>query len=248
MIIKHESNNTIRDLSENELIDFVDQAMKVIRNSKEILDALQQTADGDIDEDDELDLLESCHADDIKSLIVFKNTAASVYNSINYYVESLCDVILNNNRNIDEIVDSGVYVTDEWAEILKKENERIIGGLCYVLWYEFNVDSYYNTINDASPEIDQVLKGYFDTNNIDVASGIEALRADKETYKFKLMVFDEYPEKEDDFLRLMGPDIGGIDPEALTIELVNKVLSGDMTPQELCDTIKLNKYSFEDAE
>lgn len=237
MIKKHENNTTIRDISERELIDLVAQSFKVINNSKEILQALQDTADGVIDEDDELEILETCTIEDIKAILLFKSISASVYNSVNYYISELYDVIVKNNSNIEMICDAGVYVTDEWAEILKSENERIIGGLCYILWYEFGVDDYWNSLENSDTCIDVVLKGYFDSRNIPVATGMETLKALREQYKFKLLIFDEYPEKEDDFLKAMGPFIGGLDSTRLTVEYIDMVISGEMTPEELYEEL-----------
>ena len=238
MIKKHDNNTTIKDISERDLIDMIDQSFKVINNSKEILQALQDTEDGVIDEDDELEILETCTIQDIKAILLFKSISASVYNSVNYYISELYDVIIKNNSNIEMICDAGVYVTDEWAEILKSENERIIGGLCYILWYEFGVDDYINSLGTDDICIDVAMKGYFDSRNISIESGMQKLKDLREQYKFKLLIFDEYPEKEDDFLKAMGPFIGGIDSSKLTIEYIDMVISGDMTPEELYEELQ----------
>lgn len=237
MIVKHETDSTIKELSEQDLINFIDQSMKVIRNSIEILNTLQQAEDEEIDEDDELEILEDCTAGDLESILLFKSACSSVYNSINFYLNEIYEVIVNNNHNIEEIADSGVYITEEWARVLKKENERIVGGLCYILWYEFKVDEYFETAPNIDCKIDQVIKGYYDANNIPVETGMNELCKLKNTYKFKLLVFDEFPEKEDMFIQLMGPYLGGIEQSQLTIELVDSIIDGKIMPQELCELI-----------
>lgn len=237
MIIKHEIDSTIKELSEQDLINFIDQAMKVIRNSIEILNTLQQAEDDEIDEDDELEILEDCIAGDLESILLFKSACSSVYSSINFYLNEIYEVIINNNHNIEEITDSGVYMTEEWTRVLRKENERIVGGLCYILWYEFKADEYFESVASNDFTIDQVIKGYYDAHNVAIEAGMSELQHLKSTYKFKLLVFDEYPEKEDMFIQLMGPYLGGIDQSQLTIELVDSVIDGKIMPQELCEMI-----------
>lgn len=238
MVIKHESTNVIKVITEKDLIDFIDQSMRIIRNSLTILGTLHDKVAGDIDEDDELEILEDCLVSDINAVLQFKSTNASIYNSINYYLSDIYAVVLNNNKNIEEITDSGVYIDDTWRELLIEENERIVSGFCYILWYEFNFDKLVESLQSSDIEIDHILKGYYDTNNIDVATGVKELSELREQYKFKLLVFDEYPEKEESFLNIMGPYLGGVDDSQLTIELVDQVIDGSITPQELCEMLQ----------
>lgn len=238
MVFKHESTNVIKVITEKDLIDFIEQSMRVIKNSLTVLDTLNDAIAGEIDEDDELEILEDCLISDSNAILQFKSTNASIYDSINFYLRDLYAVLLNNNKNIEEITDSGVYLDETWRNLLLDENERIVSGFCYVLWYEFGFDRLAETVKTSDVEIDHVLKGYFDANNIDPATGVQELETLKEQHKFKLLVFDEYPEKEEAFLKAMGPYLGGIDDSLLTIELVDQILDGSLSPQELCDLLQ----------
>ena len=55
----------------------------------------------------------------------------------------------------------------------------------------------------------------------------------RQAFPFHLSIFDDYPELEEDFEAIMGPDLGALIGVDLTIEQVRKIISGAMTPEEL---------------
>lgn len=248
MITKHVSDSTIRKATNDDLIEFFREALKLIKNSQEIIKIGQDFTDGEIDEDDEIDLLEDCIYDDTGAILMFKNSCLSTYPSINFYMQDLLDVINTNTKNIQSICDSGVYVTEEWRSLLLEQNEKIIGGMCYVLWYDFQLDKYVDSKDSDDVIIDNILKGYCDTESIPVEDVVAYIEQMRKEYKFKLLVFDECPEKEEPFIAVMGPYLGNLDQSKLTMKLVDSVLAGEITPEELCMQIALSSGSIEGVE
>lgn len=248
MITKHESDNTIKKVTNDEMIEFFREALHLIKLSHEIISIGEDFESEEIDEDDEIELLEDCINEDINAIIMYKNSCLSIYSSINFYMQDLLELITTNNKNIQSICDSGVYVTEEWRNLLKDQNEKIIGGMCYVLWYDFQFEKYVETSSAGDAVVDNILKGYCDAENVTVDSVVSYIMQMKKEYKFKLLVFDECPEKEEPFIAVMGPYLGNLDQSKLTMALVDKVLSGDITPEELCSQLALSAGSVEGVE
>lgn len=239
MIIKHEGNNVIKQVGESDYIEFFDCAAKLIKNSLAILQVLEDRRNDEIDEDDEIELLEELIVKDVNPLYNFANNRLSKCVSINHYLDDLCCVATKNNENVALITDSGVYVTEEWAQLLTEENEKLIGGLCHVLWFEFQLALSWDCLLEKKEiVIDQIPKGYWDSKSMDAEKELQYFAALRDKYKFQLLVFDEFPEKEEEFLKLMGPDLCAVDDTLLTVELVDQLLNGSITPKELLEALQ----------
>ena len=45
-------------------------------------------------------------------------------------------------------------------------------SLCYILWYEFKADEYFESVASNDFTIDQVIKGYYDAHNVAIEAGM----------------------------------------------------------------------------
>lgn len=246
MIVKHESGEFIKKAAKAELVGFLQESMFMIEGCVEIADTIETAKEngaiGNDDCDDEndelLEILEGINVNDYDNLRLFKNAAYSCIDAINFYLDEMVQRIQNLNKNLEIVRNSGVYLSTEWADVIQREASQIVGGLCYVLWHEFDLGGYVKQIEvedrGVGADIDDIYKTYVDSQSLNAFAEADNIRNLRLKYKFKLQIFDEVPELEDVFEEVMGPHIGGINRDALTKDLVVKVIAGDITPEDVC--------------
>lgn len=241
MKIKHESSSLVSKATNEVLVSFMTEALDAISDCKYLVDSITRKQSGELDEDDLLDVIESPLLTNTKSIVMYRSCCFSIYNGINYYMKTIVEYINNVSNNLEKLNSMGVYLTEDWENLLKSEASVIIGGLCHVLWHEFSMENYLNLVAEGveDPEIDEIFYTYCDNCFLTPTEVANAINADRNTYKFKLNFFDQYPEHESIFEELMGPYIVGVNESVLTLDMVLKLENGDITPAELCESCEL---------
>ena len=88
---------------------------------------------------------------------------------------------------------------------------------------------------DLCEEIYDKFCKHYGLNPEEYTKSINDLRS---IYKIKLNFFDEYPELEEPFEAMMGPNIINIDEDKITLDIVKQVLKGDISDQQAYEILK----------
>ena len=238
---KHESSALISKATDELLVNFFAESMEIIADCKYLVKSIDDKRSGELDEDDLLDAIDTPLLVNISNVTMFRSCCFSIYNGINYYMKTIVEYVKNIQENLARFNSLGVYLTEEWEELLRSEASTVIGGLSHVLWYEFGVGDYYDSYNagNEDPEVDEIFYTYCDSRGLKLITEAESIADNRKAFKFKLNFFDQYPEHEDLFESLMGPYVVGVDENVLTIEMVLKLENGDITPAELCESCEM---------
>ena len=107
-----------------------------------------------------------------------------------------------------------------------------------MLRYEFDLNSAMTSYlehsnNKEEMDVDVVFEQYCARYNLDIIDTIKSIIAINSVYKATLPIFEENPELEEPFEQVMGPYLADVDPDALTLEIVRGILSGNIIPSEV---------------
>ena len=101
--------------------------------------------------------------------------------------------------------------------------------MVYFVLQDFEIeDTLEGIASGGEYSIDEVFDGYLKANSLSVEEFAETFNQYYQTYKFKLEVFDEHPELEEAFEKVVGPDYNLIPEGILTVELVEQIINGEI--------------------
>lgn len=244
MIKMHEFSSGLRRTTEDEFLEFFRLSVIACRKLKELSSQLQQFQTGDLDEDEIFEIFENFNLM-TQSIFVVTQGFTSVINAHNKYLIRTGKSLETLMNNINTIVDDVITPEEREIEILQNEISSVIGGLSYFLYMDFNMWAIEEVKEGEELEIDSVVYGYVESivsrlgssKKETIAKKLAALVKEVHgwmlDYKLKQEVFDEYPEEEEAFMRVVGPDYVEIPESALTIDVVRKVIDGKTSVEEL---------------
>lgn len=235
MVQQHEINSIIARFKVDDLVEFMSESIDAIRRCRHLLDEISNYQNGDLDEDELLDELDSFQ---LSTTLIARCSSGffSVNAGINHYLRKTVSSISSLVYLINMITESGCYPTDAEIDKMITKATDVVAGLSYILVYEFKMDETIATEDD--PVEDEVVFSYRRRLN---KGAIEVVKPIVETalkFKIKLEFFDAYPDLEEPFEAFMGPYISSIDQEKLSLELVNQLVSGEITADELFELVK----------
>lgn len=254
MIKKHITNNCIHETSLQDLIVFIQEMLQTSDSCLEILSNLEDRKSNEIDKDELVEILEESVLCNTSQITFFRKVGASQYTSLNQYLGDILDEITCVNDIINKVCSAGIWFTDEQEQQIQEHVESIIGGIAYVLWYEFDLETYLHQIEvedkGVDADIDVAYKSYVGSfaNDKGAYEIAKSIRENKIKYKFKLKIFDENPELEEPFENLMGPFLAEVIDEFLTLDLVKDLLDGRITPEGLITILKNTAETQEDSD
>ena len=226
MIVKHEGTNLIMNPKREDFFEFFVQAIASIRRVKDCFEITDGIMNGDIDGFDGLDELEQNKFIDVAALENFAYKGFSKYQSIAVVIRYALGTIAGFNKMVSDFVDDGLFLADDECEQLNKMLNQIISELVYSIYYEFDEDY-----------VDEIIKMYCDSYSIPMRDIITQIAEDKVKYPFRLSIFEDYPEYEADFEKIMGPLVGSLmENDKLTLEQVKDVINGKITPEALVES------------
>lgn len=239
MIEKHESSNLIVTPKREDFFDFLIQAMASLEKCENTFNILQDSQNGELDEFEELEALEDSIFNDIQGIVNFARGGISAQPSIIVGVRDIVCHMNKFNEVVQDYIDCGLFLGDDERFIINECNRRVISVLLYALWFEFSIQRHIETENDPAVWIDEIVKMYLDSYQLNLADFTTKIAELRQKYPFHLSVFDDVPELEADFEAMMGPLMGSLIEGDLTVTNVKDVLDGKMTPEELVELVTM---------
>jgi len=234
MIKKHEKSTVVVNVSSEKLNEFFKECVSTIRCLKGLYGSITEFEGGSLGDDELYDILDDLYLK-TSNIILVSDCFTSVIDAHNKYLRNTAYVLEKFTGNVRAIVDSGVYPNGQEVKILKEEVYSVVGGLSYFLVFDFAIKGLLDDLKSGikSFSIDEVFAGYVKAHSLNAVQLAMELYKCYEDFKFRLDVFEEYPEYEGDFERVMGPDYNLIPEGVLDIGMVREVISGSVTPAEL---------------
>lgn len=237
MIVKHEGTNLIMNPKREDFFEFFVQAIASIRRVKDCFEITDGIMNGDIDGFDGLDELEQNKFIDVAALENFAYKGFSKYQSIAVVIRYALGTIAGFNKMVSDFVDDGLFLADDECEQLNKMLNQIISELVYSIYYEFDIPTHVQKLEADEDYVDEIIKMYCDSYSIHMRDIITQIAEDKVKYPFRLSIFEDYPEYEADFEKIMGPLVGSLmENDKLTLEQVKDVINGKITPEALVES------------
>lgn len=254
MIKKHELYEDSSFTNEM-MISFTACVTEALNAVSTTLSALKDYKEGSMDGEELLEIFESSMISDMTIFEAFARTNSSRIMAINRAMKQLIsrsitgiDVTSEKETKIDYRGDLDIY-NDKLVSFVKYGAEptgaeldnfivfvsRLTGRLAYVLAYEFDLAAYLSQLEAGIEEIDIVIEQYCGRYRKNTKEYAEMVIAALAYNRPQIAVFDEYPDLEQPFLDIVGPYSVDIDEDAITIDIVTKVIKGTILPSELYD-------------
>lgn len=256
MIIKHECNEITSNQTLETLVATISEVNTMICDLINVTKSLTRFSEGKYDDDDLLDILEESSLGFSPNFTKFASDSSSKISSLNRCTRLLIDQNVYNengevsekvlgaislfNRDIEQIVRSGAAPSISEVEKIKSFVSKMIGNLAYFLKFEFKIDDTLKSAEDGEMIVDAAVSEYCDSADEPVVDWCNSILDVLKVYKPKLEVFDEHPELEEPFATIMGPFLTDGISEDLTIDIVNDVISGKISPQDIWGILNPN--------
>lgn len=248
MLKTHEYNGLLKIYKGEELVAVFTEIYSNMVGALKILGCLQQFSDGELDEFETLETLEQLTLGYSMSASAYARNASSSSDAINRVLRltygfrcedaseaGLCELL---DADINMLVDAFAGLDEEAVSLLRDLAYEIVSNTAYILKYEFKVLSFSESLEAAGgnveeADVDAVFYQYCKETHKDVAKTADEIIELSKQYKASLPVFDEYPEMEEEFERIVGANLADVDPEMLTLDTVLGVIKGDILPTSL---------------
>lgn len=247
MIKKHEYNTLLKSFSVEQLIELYGEIRKLLVSSIQIVQGVCDMREGAIDDIDLMDLLED-NPISIKLLKEYTLYSCSSSEAINRALKDHFEKVYKNDDNevysrfgdlqdlMQQIVSACSGVSDKQAEKLNTSAYEMAGFCLYLLKFEFGIAQLSEDLETkgiGECTVNAIMDKYCDLQQIPVDSEVTTIMEASKIFKPSLPLFDDYPELEEPFSKIMGPYISDIDYDAITIEMVHDVMEGKVKPEEV---------------
>lgn len=247
MIKKHEYNTLLKSFSVEQLIELYDETRKLLAGCVQIVHGVFDMGKGEIDDIDLMDLLED-NPISIKLLKEYSHYSCSQSAAINRALNDHFEEIYKDaNGNLlsrfstlhdlmQQIVMDCSGVSDTQADKLNTSAYEMAGFCLYFLKFEFGIaqlaeELETNSISECT--VNAIMDKYCDLHQIPLETEVATIMEASKIFKPSLPLFDDYPELEEPFSKIMGPYISDIDYDAITIEMVQDVMEGKVKPEDV---------------
>ena len=250
MVKKHEYNTLIKSFSAEELIELYGETRRLLANCVEIVHGVSALRDGEIDDVDLMDLLEDnpISVNLLKDYMKYScsNSAAVNRALIDHFEEVYKDESGTTYSRFGElqtlmqkIVTDCSGVTDTQAEKLNESAFEMAGFCLYFLKFEFDIaqlsdDLETKTLGECI--VNAITDKYCDLQQIPLETEVTTIMEASKIFKAALPLFDDYPDLEEPFSKIMGPYISDLDYDSITIEMVQSVIEGKIKPEDVYAT------------
>lgn len=233
MIVKHNFSNVITNPKREHFFDFFTQTKNAVDKLIETLSIVEEAED----EFEELEELEGQTLEDIKAIGFFATGGFSAKPAMFVCARDVMLHITKYNKLLNEHLGFGMFFDDESHATLNKLCTQIISELCYLLWFEFDMEMQLDKIAAGEDYIDEIVKMYCDSFGFKQEDILTFVQNTRKDYPFHLSIFDDYPEYEADFEAIMGPYLGSLIEKDLTLKQIEKVIAGEIKPEELIELL-----------
>lgn len=237
MIKKHLCGSKISKISTEEYLKFFTNMSDVVSKLIPVDEVLLQILNKeDVDEDDIYDDLDDfvCNINydvlrDVARLLPAKILA------YNKYLQRSVNTLITLVDNVKHLVKTGRTPDETETALLHKEFFSAIGGLTFFMVKEFDMHLtlMQSERGDADVTVDEIVRAYCSSFNLDIPAYCNNLCTFSEAYRYHLDLFDEYPDLEEEFLKVVGPDYYNIPEGFLTKEIVDGVIAGTINFEDL---------------
>lgn len=233
MIVKHNFSNVITNPKREHFFEFFTQSKNAIDKLVETLSIVEEAED----EFEELDELEGQTLEDIKAIGFFATGGFSVKPAMFICARDVMLHITKYNKLLNEHLGFGMFFDEKGHDTLNKLCTQIIAELCYLLWFEFDMELQLEKLGASEEYIDEIVKMYCDSFGIAQKTILEFVKNTRSVYPFHLSIFDDYPEFEAEFEAIMGPYLGSLIEKDLTLKQIKDVINGNIKPEELIEQL-----------
>ena len=127
-------------------------------------------------------------------------------------------------------------VTDFQAEKLNESAYEMAGFCLYFLKFEFGIAQLSDELETkelSECAVNAIMDKYCDLQQIPLETEVTTIMEASKIFKAALPLFDDYPDLEEPFSKIMGPYISDIDYDSITIEMVQNVIEGKIKPEDV---------------
>lgn len=242
MVKEHVTGKTIVNISNDAVIQFFSLMVKDFRNLKSLYNDLESFEQGQLDDDEILETIDATLFVSVSKFVSLAKLRICANESLNIYFGRVANTFADLDECRKKIADTYCAPDKEEASQLKDLTYKVLAGFCFIIGNEFGCFDTVTSSQDGEPVIDEVVYHHYSKFAIAKEQRYEmCVTFAKEIndaaaiFKIKLDVFDEAPEKEEMFLRIVGPDIGAIDETLLTMQMVDDVIEGKLNVDQLLE-------------
>lgn len=225
VIAEHVVNENINNLESK---DFLKNVFATCVDSLNVFVKLRDTKSSDPADYDEFLLPETT------VLLHFAERRHSIISIVNNVLVSA----LESMECLDFLLDTVLDKDEVSQEMQDKIEQAAIDGISYMstfIFYEFlNIGGY-----------DEIVYWYCSKQSINIDDFIKENATLYKQYRRSLGVFNDYPELEQPFLEIVGPALSLIPEDALTVEDVTGVISGDIPFETLMEKLGISENDDE---
>lgn len=235
MIKKHEVSSIAVGFPRTVLVGSFSEAVSIIKDCQEMEHALKNLKVGEADEFDVTDLLEDYFTLDRENLESFKRCNTSCKIEVNKYLNRVFTDLEVLRKRLDAAIKAMCCIDVEEIDSLLKSLYKVISGFLYFILIEFDIFDYVDANGDVNTtgDVDEIVMSYCNRENKKIDDLVSYLYSLSKDYVPKLDIFDSYPELEEQFQSVMGPNCACIDEKYLTLKMIKDVIDGITTPEDL---------------
>ena len=247
MLNKHDVSILALCFERDSLISALTEAYQVVQNCKNIESTIKEYTEGSIDEFDVIDTIQDCSSFDLTDLEKFKTYRCSKKLIVNKYLVRVFSDVETLLKKLKRAEDASFCITDDEVKDIQDSIYKVISGMIFFILVEFDVFDCLNDNGDVVLDsIDEIVVSYCQRYCKEPKDFLTELCNDSKVYTLKFDVFDSNPELELPFQQVMGPSIVGVDEEQLTLDIVKKVIAGDISPEDLVASMMSTSEGVED--
>ena len=242
MVVEHKIGTSVVTTNKKVLVELFERLVKDYRSLKSLYDVLTDYKAGNIDEDDIPDEFDQVHFVSVDGCTRFSKLRICAQDTVNVYFGRFSKTFAELSDSVQKISRSYCAPDEAKTDELLDQLYKVIAGFCFLFGNEFHCFDTVISKELDDQEYDEIMYNYFTKFSIDdkkrcakCMEFAEQVSKDAETFRIKLDVFDAAPEKEESFCNIVGPDICAIDESLLTMKMVDDVINGKMTTDELLD-------------
>lgn len=241
MVKEHEICTDVVKLDSHVLVEFVNNLTKDYDLLKELYDNLTAYKNNEMDDDDIEDFFADVQFKSAQTFYRLSKLFICEYHPVNVYFSRTAGYFADLVKKCDEVSSRYFSPSPEETEYLLDLTYKTLAGVCFLLGCDYHC---YDTVNLANAgkeaDFDSVIYEHVSQTTIvpaERAAAALALAQDvfntSKIFRIQFDVFDACPEKGEQFAAILGPDIGAIDETLLTMEMVDDLLSGKISVEQL---------------
>lgn len=232
-LLKHDTSSLIGSIERKALEDSFAEALTLLRDAKTVYNTIRSLEHKTIDFMDATDKLEDYTGVDVHNLDVFRVLKSSLSETINKYLERVFIDIDVYSRTLNAAVDCMFALQPNEIEYLEQKAYNVVSGMTFFCSFEFDMLGIISSAEEGAEAVDEVVQVYCRRTGETALTIAKEIQTAMKEFKINFDVFDAFPELEEQFFNVMGPNITAVDPVMLTMELVQAVINGEITPELL---------------